>query len=35
LMTPMLHGESREDAQMRMMKLGSQFLPMLDNYIPR
>lgn len=35
LMTPMLHGESREDAEARMMKLGSQFLPMLDTYIPR
>jgi EpsI family protein len=35
LMTPMLKGESREAAQARVMKLGSQFLPLLDNYIPR
>ena len=35
LMTPMLNGESPEAAQARMMKLGSQFLPLLDNYIPR
>jgi exosortase D (VPLPA-CTERM-specific) len=35
LMTPMLDGESPEAAQARMMKLGSQLLPLLDNYIPR
>ena len=35
LMTPMLNGESPDAAQTRMMKLGSQFLPLLDNYIPR
>jgi EpsI family protein len=35
LMTPMLSGESPDAAQARMMKLGSQFLPLLDNYIPR
>jgi EpsI family protein len=35
LMTPMLNGESRDAAQARLMKLGSQFLPLLDNYIPR
>lgn len=35
LMTPMLNGESPEAAQARMMKLGSQFLPLLDSYIPR
>jgi EpsI family protein len=35
LMTPMLDGESADGAQARMMKLGSQFLPLLDNYIPR
>ncbi|MGA2978975.1 MAG: exosortase C-terminal domain/associated protein EpsI [Terriglobales bacterium] len=35
LMTPMLNGESPEAAQGRLMKLGSQFLPLLDNYIPR
>jgi EpsI family protein len=35
LMTPMLDGESPDAAQARMMKLGSQFLPLLDNYIPR
>ncbi len=35
LMTPMLDDESPAAAQARMMKLGSQFLPMLDSYIPR
>jgi len=35
LMTPMLNGESPDAAQARVMKLGSQFLPLLDNYIPR
>jgi EpsI family protein len=35
LLSPMLPGESREAAQARVMKLGSQFLPLLDNYIPR
>jgi EpsI family protein len=35
LMTPILEGESPDAAQARMMKLGSQFLPLLDNYIPR
>lgn len=35
LMTPMLDGESPDAAQARMMQLGSQFLPLLDNYIPR
>lgn len=35
LMTPMLRGESPESAQARIMKLGSQLLPLLDNYIPR
>jgi EpsI family protein len=35
LMTPMLNGESRDAAQARLMKLGSQFIPLLDNYIPR
>ncbi len=35
LMTPMLNGESADAAQARMMKLGLQFLPLLDNYIPR
>jgi len=35
LMTPMLDGESPDVAQARMMKLGSQFLPLLDSYIPR
>src|ERR1700674_2648057 len=35
LMTPMLDGESRDAAQARMMNLGSQFLTLLDNYIPR
>jgi EpsI family protein len=35
LMTPMLEGESADAAQARIMKLGSHFLPLLDNYIPR
>jgi EpsI family protein len=35
LMTPMLNGESRDAAQARLMTLGSQFLPLLDSYIPR
>jgi EpsI family protein len=35
LMTPMLDGESADAAEARMMKLGSQFLPLLDSYIPR
>jgi len=35
LRTPMLDGESPDAAQARMMKLGSQFLPLLDSYIPR
>jgi exosortase D (VPLPA-CTERM-specific) len=35
LMMPMRDGESVQAAQARMMKLGSQFIPLLDNYIPR
>ena len=35
LMTPMLDGESPDVAQARIMKLGSQFIPLLDSYIPR
>jgi exosortase D (VPLPA-CTERM-specific) len=35
LMTPMLEGESADAAQARVMKLGSQLLPLFDNYIPR
>jgi exosortase D (VPLPA-CTERM-specific) len=35
LMTPMLEGESPDAAQARLMKMGSQFLPLLDSYIPR
>jgi len=35
LMTPMLDGESRDAAQARIMKLGSQIIPLLDKYIPR
>jgi exosortase D (VPLPA-CTERM-specific) len=35
LMTPMLDGESPEAAQARVMKLGSQLLPLLDRCIPR
>lgn len=35
LMSPMSHGETREAAQARILQLGSQFIPLLDNYIPR
>jgi EpsI family protein len=35
LMTPMMEGESADQAQARMMNLGSQLLPMLDRYLPR
>jgi len=35
LLTPMLDGESPDAAQARVMKLGSQFLPLFDSYIPR
>ncbi|MGA7292607.1 MAG: VPLPA-CTERM-specific exosortase XrtD [Terriglobales bacterium] len=35
LMTPMLEGESPDAAQARIMKLGSQLIPLFDNYIPR
>lgn len=35
LVTPMLEGESPEVAQARMMKLGSQVLPLLNLCIPR
>jgi hypothetical protein len=35
LMTQMLKGESPDAAQVRLMKLGSQLLPLLDSYIPR
>ena len=35
MMTPMFDGESADAAQARMMKLGSQVLPLLDTYIPR
>ncbi|MGO8986419.1 MAG: exosortase C-terminal domain/associated protein EpsI [Terriglobales bacterium] len=35
LMTPMLDGESADAAQARVMKLGSQIIPLLDHYIPR
>jgi EpsI family protein len=35
LMTPMLDAESSDAAQARMMILGSQFVPLLDSYIPR
>jgi len=35
LMTPMIDGESPDAAQARVMKLVSQFLPLLDSYIPR
>jgi EpsI family protein len=35
LMTPIQRGESPAEAQARMMNLGSQLLPLLDQYIPR
>jgi len=35
LMTPMLDGESPDVAQARIMKFGSQIIPLLDSYIPR
>jgi exosortase D (VPLPA-CTERM-specific) len=35
LMTYMTDGETPDAAQARMMKLGSQFLPLLDRHIPR
>jgi EpsI family protein len=35
LMTPMLGGESPDTAEARIMKLGSQLIPLLDSYIPR
>ncbi len=35
LMTPMLNDESPDAAQARVMKLGSQILPLLDTVIPR
>jgi len=35
LMTPMFKGESADAAQARMMQLGNQVIPLLDNSIPR
>ena len=35
LMTPMYPGESPDTAQARVMKIGSQMIPLLNNYIPR
>jgi EpsI family protein len=35
LMSPMNPGESPAAAQARLMKLASQLIPLLDNYIPR
>lgn len=35
LMTPMLGSESPDAAEARIMKLGSQLIPLLDSYIPR
>jgi len=35
LMTPMSKDESPDAAQSRIMQLGSQVLPLLDNYLPR
>jgi EpsI family protein len=34
LMTPMFDHESQESAQARIMQIGSQLIPLLDNYIP-
>jgi len=35
LMSPMLHSETPDAAEARVMQLGNQLLPMLDSYIPR
>jgi exosortase D (VPLPA-CTERM-specific) len=35
LMSPMMRGESADGAQARIMKLGSQLLPLIDTYIPQ
>jgi hypothetical protein len=35
LYTPMLDGESPDAAEQRVMKLGFQLLPLIDNCIPR
>ena len=35
LMSPMLQGESADAAEARIMKFGSQLVPLMDNYIPR
>jgi EpsI family protein len=35
LMSPMYPGETPDAAQARVMQVGSQLLPLLDNYIPR
>jgi EpsI family protein len=35
LMTPMRTDETADEAQARVMKFGSQLLPLLDSYIPR
>jgi EpsI family protein len=35
LISPMYQGETPDAAQARLMKLGSQILPLLDDYIPR
>ena len=35
LTSPMLHDETADSAQSRVMKLGNQLLPLLDTYIPR
>lgn len=35
LITPMLDGETPAQAQARVMKFGSQLIPLLDRYIPR
>jgi len=35
LMSPMYPGETPDAAQARVMQIGSQLIPLLDNYIPR
>jgi EpsI family protein len=35
LLTPMYEGESPDAAQTRVMDLGSQLIPILNNYVPR
>lgn len=35
MMSPMISGETPDAAQARVMQLGAQVLPLLDNYLPR